>query len=141
MNIQTNAVGDVTLKSGENVNEYVKWSIPKGGSYIHTLLLYGNHLYNVNWNGIVVCLDAISGKEIYNAKLGKTKSFVASPVASDGKVYIVDEYGTLYIIQDGDTFKQLAEIPMNDICLTAPSITDGMMFFRTQKFLIAVGKK
>jgi hypothetical protein len=29
----------------------------------------------------------------------------------------------------------------NDICLTAPSITDGMIFFRTQKFIIAVGSQ
>jgi hypothetical protein len=35
----------------------------------------------------------------------------------------------------------LAEIPMNDICMTAPAITDGMIIFRTQKFLIGVGKK
>jgi outer membrane protein assembly factor BamB len=139
--IKTNAIGDLTLKSGENVNEYVKWSIPRGGSYIHTMLLYGNHLYNVNWNGTVVCLDAQSGKELYNGKLGKAKSFVASPVASDGKIYIIDEQGTVYIIQDGNTFKQLAEIPMNDICLTAPSLTDGMIYFRTQNYLIAVGKK
>ncbi len=139
--IKTNATGDITLKSGEKVNEFVKWSIPRGGSYIHTLLLYGNHLYNVNWNGTVVCLDATSGNEIFNGKLGKAKSFVASPVASDGKLYIVDEQGTVFIIQDGDTLKQLAEIPLNDICLTAPAITDGMIFFRTQKYLIAAGKK
>ncbi len=35
----------------------------------------------------------------------------------------------------------LAEIPMNEICMTAPAITDGMIFFRTQHNLFAVGKK
>lgn len=108
---------------------------------MHTLLLYNNRLYNANWNGIVVCLDPITGKEIYNAKLGKTKSFIASPVASDGKIYIVDEEGTVFILKDGDTFNLLAEIPLKDNCLTAPSITDGMIYFRTQKYLFAVGKK
>jgi outer membrane protein assembly factor BamB len=88
----------------------------------------------------VVCLDPITGKEIYNAKIGKSKSFIASPVASDGKIYIVDEEGTVYILQDGVSFKLLSEIPLNDNCLTAPAITDGMIFFRTQKYLIAVGK-
>ena len=78
---------------------------------------------------------------LYNAKLGNSQSFIASPVASDGKLYIVDEQGTVYIIKDGISFKQLAEIPMNDVCLTAPAITDNMIFFRTQKYLIAVGKK
>jgi outer membrane protein assembly factor BamB len=139
--VKTDASGDITLKENETANQFVKWSVPRGGSYMHTMLLYRNHLYNVNWNGVVVCLDPLTGKEIYNAKLGKTKSFIASPVASDGKIYIVDEEGTVYILQDGDSFSLLAEIPMNDICLTAPAITDGMIIFRTQKYLIAAGRK
>jgi outer membrane protein assembly factor BamB len=139
--VKTNAVGDITLKNNETSNEFIKWSLPRGGSYMHTMLLYKNHLYNVNWNGTVVCLDPLTGKEIYNAKLGKTKSFIASPVASDGKIYILDEEGTVYILEDGDSFKLLAEIPLNDVCLTAPAITDGMIIFRTQKYLIAAGKK
>jgi outer membrane protein assembly factor BamB len=139
--VKTSAVGDITLKETESSNEYIKWSLPRGGSYMHTLLLYNNHLYNVNWNGVVYCLDPLTGKEIYNAKLGASKSFIASPVASDGKIYIVDEEGTVYILKDGDTFNLLAEIPMNDNCLTAPALTEGMIFFRTQKYLIAVGKK
>jgi outer membrane protein assembly factor BamB len=139
--VKSSARGDITLKENETSNEFIKWSLQRGGSYMHTLLLYKNHLYNVNWNGLVICLDPVTGKEIYNAKLGKSKSFVASPVASDGRIYIVDEEGTVYILQDGDSFKLLREIPMNDICMTAPAITDGMIIFRTQKYLIAVGKK
>jgi outer membrane protein assembly factor BamB len=138
--ISKEAKGDITLKSGQTVNQFVKWSFPRGGAYIHTMLLYNNHLYNVNWNGSVDCFDALTGQIIYKAKLGKTQSFIASPVASDGKLYIVDEKGTVYIIQDGDKFSQLAEIPLNDICLTAPAITDGMIYFRTQKYLVAAGK-
>ncbi len=139
--VKTNAIGDITLKENETTNEFIKWSLPRGGSYMHTLLLYKNHLYNVNWNGSVTCLDPFTGKEIYNAKLGKTKSFIASPVASDDKIYIVDETGTVYIIGAGETFKLLAEIPMNDICMSVPALTDGMIIFRTQKYLIGVGKK
>ena len=108
---------------------------------MHTMLLYHDRLYNVNWNGMVNCLDPLTGKQIYNAKLGNTKSFVASPVASDGKIYIVDEEGTVYIIRDGDDFEMLAEIPLNDACLTAPSISRGAIFFRTMHYLIAAGKK
>ena len=139
--ISTEATGDITLKEGETSNQFVKWCLPRSGSYMHTMLLYHNLLYNVNWNGSVNCLDPLTGKEVYNAKLGKAKSFIASPVASDGKIYIVDEEGTVYIIQDGEKFNLLAEIPFNDICMTAPAITDGMIYFRTQKFLICVGKK
>ena len=138
--VSTSATGDITLGENESKNDYVKWSLPRGGSYIHTILFYRNRLYNVNWNGTVMCLDPTNGNEIFRTKLGKSKSFIASPVASDGKIYIVDEEGTVYIIQDGDRFILLGEIPLNDICMTAPSITDGAIFFRTQKYLIAVGK-
>jgi outer membrane protein assembly factor BamB len=95
----------------------------------------------MGWNGLLQCLDPLKGTEIFSGKIGKSKSFVASPVASDGKIYIVDEEGTVFILQDGTEFKILAEIPLKDNCLTAPSITDGMIFFRTQKWLFAVGKK
>lgn len=139
--IKADASGDITLKNGETSNSGVLWSIPRGGSYLHTLLLYNMHLYNVNWNGTVNCFDPLTGKEIYNAKIGKSRSFIASPVASDGRIYIVDEEGTVYIIKDGASYELLAEIPMNDICMTAPAITDGMIFFRTQHNLFAVGKK
>jgi outer membrane protein assembly factor BamB len=108
---------------------------------MQTLLLYRNRLYSANWNGAIQCFDPITGKEIFHGKLGASKSFVASPVASDGKIYVVDEEGTVYILKDGNTFQLLAEIPMNDICMTAPSITDGMIYFRTQHYLYAVGKK
>lgn len=139
--VRKNATGDITLGTGETSNNYVAWSIPRGGSYMHTMLLYHNRLYNMNWNGVINCMDPLTGKEIYNAKLGKTKSFIASPVASDGRIYVADEEGTIYIIKDGDTFEQLAEIPLDDICMTAPAISDGIIFFRTQHYLIAVGKK
>ena len=139
--VRKNATGDITLKDGETSNAGVQWSIPRGGSYMQTLLLYHERLYNTNWNGVINCLDPQTGKEIYEAKLGRSESFIASPVASDGRIYIVSEEGIVYIIKDGDEFKQLAEIPMNDICMTAPAITDGMIFFRTQHHLIAVGSK
>jgi outer membrane protein assembly factor BamB len=139
--VQASATGDITLSGNETSNSGVLWSLPRSGAYIQTLLLYRNLLYNVNWNGTILCLDPATGKEVYNAKLGGSKSFIASPVASDGKIYIVDEEGTVYIIKDGNTFQILAEIPMNDVCMTAPAITDGMIFFRTQHNLFAVGKK
>lgn len=137
--VKTSATGDITLTGDETSNFGVLWSLPRGGSYIHTMLLYRNLLYNVNWNGTINCLDPLTGKEVYNAKLGNT-SFIASPVASDGRIYIVSEEGTVYVIKDGSTFKLIAEVPMKDVCMTAPAITDGMIFFRTHHSLIAVGK-
>ncbi|MGD0581666.1 MAG: PQQ-binding-like beta-propeller repeat protein [Bacteroidales bacterium] len=139
--VSTDAIGDITLKKDETSGQFVKWWKQRGASYMHTLLLYHDHLYNIGWNGSVSCLDPLTGKEIFKGKLGDTKSFVASPVASDGKIYVVDEEGTVYILQDGNEFNLISETPLGDKSMTAPSITDGMIYFRTQGSLIAVGSK
>lgn len=139
--VKTNASGNISLQNNETSGQYIKWSIPRGGSYIQTLLLYHNHLYNLSWNGSLVCLDPDTGKEVYRGKLGNARSFIVSPVASDGRIYIVDEGGTVYILKDGDKFIILGQTSLNDICMSAPAITEGTIFFRTQKFLFAIGRK
>ena len=138
--VKTSARGEISLAENETTNEYIVWSKQKDGAYMHTMLLYGDYLYNCRWNGNVSCYNAKTGEELYSEKLGDTKSFTASPVASDGKIYIADDEGTVYVLQAGDTFKLLATNLLNDICMTAPAITDNIIYFRTQKYLVAISK-
>lgn len=139
--ISKDAVGDITLKKGESSNEFVKWSIPRGGSYMHSMLLYKNYLYNVGWNGVIECFEPISGKRIYRKKLGSADTFIASPVASDNKIYIVDDHGMVYTVKAGPEFKVLAENDLGDISMSVPALSDNTIYFRTQKSLIAISKQ
>lgn len=139
--IQTNAKGDITLKEGENSNNYVRWSIPRGGSYLQTLLVYGDYLYNCGWNGIVTCYDVKTGAEIWSHRAGSGNSYTASPVASDGKIYVVDDKGTVNVLKAGPEYILLAENPLGEESMVAPAITDNIIFFRTLNWLIAVSEK
>src|SRR5258708_5949926 len=40
--IRTGAAGDVKLRKGARTNEYVSWSVPRGGSYMETPLTYSD---------------------------------------------------------------------------------------------------
>ena len=135
------ATGDITLGDGETSNAHVKWALLRGGSYMQTLLLYDNCLYNLGWNGILQVLDPLTGAELYRQKLGGTRSFTASPVASDGKVYMVDDDGTVYVLKSGPSYELIATSELGGISMTVPAITDGMIYFRTVDKLIAIGKK
>lgn len=139
--IKTDVEGDITLSDGEHTNEFVSWSHPRGGSYMQTMLLYDGHLYNLNWNGKISCFNPISGEVVYTKKLGKSDSFIASLVASDGKLYAVNDEGDVYIIKSGKDFRVIAQNKLNDVCMVTPAISKGAIFFRTQNTLIAVGKK
>lgn len=133
--VKKEAGGEIPMEPGE----YVAWSHPRGGAYMQTMLLYKGLLYNLRWNGSIQCLDALTGEEIYNDKLGRSNSFTASAVAADGRIYAVSDDGTVYIIKAGRTFEVLSEQDLGDVCMVTPSITDGLIFFRTQHYLIAIG--
>ncbi len=105
---------------------------------MHSLLLYENHLYNVGWNGSVECLNPLTGDRIYKQTLGQGDSFIASPVASDGKIYVISDHGLVYTLKAGPEFEILAENDLGDICMVVPALSDNAIFFRTQHSLIAV---
>jgi outer membrane protein assembly factor BamB len=138
--IDVGAKGDLTLEEGETANEYVRWSIPRGGAYMQTMLIYGDYLYNARWNGSVSCYDARTGEEIWKNKVGGGNSYISSPVASDGRIYIIDDQGMVYTLKAGPAYALLAENDLGEITMATPAITDGIIFFRTINHLIAVSK-
>ena len=138
--IRKNAIGDITLNGTDTTNKFVKWSYSWEGAYMHTMLLYGDYLYNCHWNGKIICYNAKTGEKIYKEKLGETNSFTGSPVASDGKIFFTDDDGKVFIFKAGASFKLIAKNTLDDICMTTPAITDNIMFFRTKKYLIAISK-
>jgi outer membrane protein assembly factor BamB len=136
MAIKKDARGEIAMESGAHVT----WLIPRGGAYMQTMLLYEGLLYNLRWNGSIQCLDALTGEQIYDEKLGRARSFTASMVAADGRLYAVSDDGLVYIIGAGKNFEVLGSQDLKDICMVTPAITDNIIFFRTQKHLIAAGK-
>lgn len=139
MAIKKNATGDITLAKDETSNEFVEWSFPRGGSYMHSMLLYNNLLYNVKWNGSVECLNPKTGERLYKVTLGQADQFIASPVATDGKIYVISDLGKVYTLKAGPEFEILAENDLGDISMVVPALTDDAIYFRTQHSLIAVG--
>ena len=102
-----------------------------------TPLLYQDLLYVVRWNGILVCLNPESGEVVYRQRLAPG-AYTASPVAGDGKVYIVNEEGEVTVIRAGDDLPPLARNALGEATLASPAISDGVIFFRTERSLIAV---
>ena len=139
--ISKDAEGDLTIDQDRPSNDHVKWFVPRGGSYMQTMVLFDGLLYNLKWNGQLDCYDAVTGEEIYKEKLGKAKSFTASPVIADGILYAVGDKGEVFSVKCGKEFEIVAENNLDEICMVTPAITDGIIYFRTQERLIAVSDK
>ena len=101
----------------------------------------GKHFYVVNDRGIVWCLDAKTGKEIYAQQRLKTGTYSASPVLADGKVYATSEDGVTTVFKAGPQFEVLAENNLGEYCLSSPAVSEGQIFIRTANHLYCVGQR
>ncbi len=139
--IKLDAQGDISLKDETTANDKIVWSVRRGGSYILTPLIYGDYLYNLNWNGSLSCFHAKTGEQIYREQIGKMTSFAASGVAADGKLYFSSQEGDVYVIKSGPNFEILATNSMKDENLATPAISEGKLYFRTHHYLFAIAEK
>ena len=120
-------------------SDAVAWSASKGGPYMPTPIVYGEHLYVCQNNGTLTCYDAKTGKQVYKDRLDVTSAFTASAVAADGRLYFTSEADGVFVVKAGAEFELLAVNPMPEPCLATPAISDGMIFVRSQHYVWAFG--
>jgi len=125
---------------GDITTSHLLWSFAFGPD-VPTPVTDGKYFYVVNDRGIMWCLDARTGAEIYAQQRIKPGTYSGSPVLADGKIYVTNEDGLTTVVQAGPEFKVLAENPLNDYVLSSPAISDGRIYLRTGQHLYAIGKK
>jgi outer membrane protein assembly factor BamB len=136
--IKTSAEGDLTPKKGEAANANIAWSIAQGGNYMQTPLVVGDLLYCCRDNGVLTCFEAKTGKQLFRQRMDGL-GFTASPVAAGDRLYFTAEDGRVQVLRAGPEYKPLATNDLGEACLATPAISDGVIYFHTEKHLVAVG--
>ena len=137
--IRLDAAGDISLKPGETSNQFVAWSYPREGAYMSTPVVYGDYVYSIRINGVLICYNARTGEHMYQTRLGGGASgFSASPVAGDGRIYFASEDGDVFVVKAGPAYELLATNPMGDVCMASPALSKGVIYFRTKSQVVAV---
>ena len=114
------------------------WSFNNGPD-VPTPVTDGKYFYTVNDRGIMWCLDARTGQEIWGSQRLRPAVYSSSPVLADGKLYVSNEDGLTTVVKAGAKFEVLAENDLAGYTLSSPAISDGHIFLRTAQFLYAVG--
>lgn len=123
---------------GDITTSHRLWSTVNGPD-VPTPVTDGKYFYVVNDRGIMWCLDAKTGSEIYGQQRIKPGTYSSSPVLADDKVYVTNEDGLTTVIKAGPKFEVLAENALNDYCLSSPAISNGQIFIRTAHHLYCIG--
>jgi outer membrane protein assembly factor BamB len=140
--VRASAAGDITLADDTASNEHVAWSIRRGGNYMQTPLVHGDHLFACRDSGILSCFEARTGEKLFRERIGeRAEGFTASPVAADGKLYFASERGNVYVVRAAGAYERLARNAMGEACMATPALSEGVLYVRTRRHLVAVGKK
>lgn len=130
MAVQAGGRGDVS-------KTHVRWSVPTGAPYISSLVYYESLVYMASDVGVVSALDPKSGERVWQERIPGI--FTASPVAGDGKVYLVSETGDTIVLAAGREARVLARNPLGERIAASPAVAHGRLFLRSDDHLIAIG--
>lgn len=135
--IRPGASGDITLKPSEAVNEYIAWSVPQGGPYHPSPVIYEGLYYTLFDRGFLTCHDAKTGQEVYGKQRIEVGSgnFTSSLWAYKGRIFCLSEAGDCYVIEAGPNFKIVGKNSLDEMCMATPAIADGNLLIRTYSHL------
>lgn len=135
MAIKPGGKGDVTG------SPHVLWTYAKGTAYVPSPILYGDYVYLVTDRGLLTCLDARTGEVKYEGVRPPTNStFMASPVAFEGKILLFSEDGDAHVIKAGPQHELLRTNSIGEPIQASPAISQGSLFIRGAQHLFRIGK-
>jgi len=127
--VRVDGQGDVT-------DTHVVWRARKAVPRTPSPLLAGELLFMVADNGVLACLEARTGDEVWSQRL--RGDFAASPIHADGRIYLCDQAGTTTVIRAARTFEVLAENKLESGFMASPAVADGALFLRTRTHLYRI---
>jgi outer membrane protein assembly factor BamB len=136
--IRQGSSGDLTLPQGKSSSDAIAWSNSTAGVYLPSPLLYGEHLYTVNNNGVLTVYDAKTGTRAYQQRVGEGGSFTAAPVAAAGRIYIANEEGDVYCIKAGTQYELLGKSSLGEKVLATPALSGNLMVIRSDRHLFGI---
>ena len=123
----------------EGIEPREVYKIRKKVPYVPTPIAVGELLFLWTDNGIVTCLRAETGEQLWQERVGG--NYFSSPVCVNGKLYGVSTSGKIVVLAASETYQPLAVSELGEPCYATPAIAGGVMYLRTASHLISIGGK
>lgn len=121
---------------GDVSNSHVLWRYSKSLPNTAAPLHYAGALWIVKDGGVLTTLNPKTGDVIKQGRLtGALEQYWASPVAGDGKVYIISAAGKVVVLKGAGEWEILAMNELDDEVFATPAIVNGRIYLRTRSSL------
>jgi len=119
---------------------HLAWEGRRGIPEAASPLGHGGRLYLLRDGGVLTCLEASTGRELFQGRIGAPGQYVASPVAAGDKIVVASVPGVVTVIQAGGKMKVLARNDFHEEIFATPAIADDRIYLRTAGHLYALGR-
>lgn len=123
--------------SGDVSKTHLAWESTKMLPYCPTPVSAGEHLFMVTDGGVIRCVVAKTGAEVWTHRLGGKYS--ASPVRVGNRIYLVSESGDVDVVAAESGLRLLAHNHLDDYFVTTPAVSGDRIYLRGEKHLWLVG--
>ena len=128
----------VALKlNGEESPEEV-WRFTKAVPKMPSPILVGEQLYFISDNAIISCLEAKSGKVLWQERL--KGDYSSSPLFADGHLYFFSRDGKIKVIDPGAKYQPVAENDMGSPIMASPAAVGNAIYLRAESGLFRIQK-
>jgi outer membrane protein assembly factor BamB len=124
---------------GDVTGTHVSWSYGKSVPFCASPLLHRGLLFTIKDGGILASLDAATGQPTKTARVAATGNYYASPVAGDGKLYLLNEQGKLSVVTAQASWEVIHSADFGEDVYGSPAIVDGRIYVRTSGHLYCFG--
>lgn len=104
--------------------------------YVPCLIRRDDLLFLWGDKGIMVCLEAATGNEVWSERIDGQYS--GSPILIEDRIYCVTEDGIVVVLEAGRQFRELGRTPLGDDCHSTPAVANGHLYFHTFNHVIAI---
>jgi hypothetical protein len=126
--------------SGNVTASHVAWRYDRSAPYSSSPIVLGDRLYLVKNGGVMTCLDARSGRLVWQERLPARGASYASLVGGAGRVYALSEDGDATTLEAGTSFKVLGASALRERTMATPAIAGGRLYIRSDASLFAIGR-
>ena len=131
--------------SGDVTDSHVAWVRKDLGADVPTPAASDGRLVVCTDKGTVACLDAATGKTLWQEELPKHRNaYSSSPVVVDGRVILTREDGVSWLLTlpaAGAAPALVGEASLDEMTVATPVCVDGRIYLRTHDSLWCVGDR
>lgn len=121
---------------GDVTQTHITWTSDRQIPQKPSLIARDGRLYFVSDKGIVRCLNAENGEDLWYQRL--PGDYSASPLEAEGHLYFPNQDGQCTVLQAGDQYQELARNTLDAGCMASPAVAGKAIYIRTSTHLYRI---